>query len=85
MLRIGARRAGHGQDGAGFRSHPGPHRDWSRSRFYQDTGCLDGKGINDTEEAAIDAGFISGLNLVSITMPGAEDTSAAWDHPFQGC
>jgi metallo-beta-lactamase class B len=54
------------------------------SRYYQDTGYPADNGIGSMEQLLVSHGFISGLNLMSITEEGGVHSATAWKHRFPG-
>lgn len=51
-------------------------------RFYQDTGYPDDNWIGSMERLALEQGFVSGLDFMSVTVPGGEHRSGSWEHRF---
>jgi hypothetical protein len=51
-------------------------------RFYQDTGYPDDNWIGGMEEVAREQGFILGVDFMSVSVPGGEHTTGAWQHRF---
>jgi predicted alpha/beta superfamily hydrolase len=54
------------------------------SRYYQDTGYPNDNYIDGIEQSLLSHGFISGLNLMTVTADGAEHSVPAWKHRFPG-
>ena len=52
------------------------------SRYYQDTGHPADNYIGSMEQLLVNQGFVTGLNLMSITDDGAEHSVSAWKHRF---
>ena len=52
------------------------------ARIYQDTGYPDDNYIGDIEAIFLDQGFVLGVDLMSVVVPGAEHTQGAWERRF---
>jgi predicted alpha/beta superfamily hydrolase len=52
------------------------------SRYYQDSGFPDDNDIGAMEELLVSHGFVSGMNLMSVTVDGAVHSVPAWKRRF---
>jgi enterochelin esterase-like enzyme len=54
------------------------------SRYYQDSGHPADNAIGAMEQLLVAHGFVTGVNLMSLSVEGAEHSGAAWKRRFPG-